>query len=167
MLVVLRRRVRTSGSPAMVRAGTKWFVIGLTFIVVVIQAVPYGRDHTNPPVHAEPAWDTSRTRDLTVRACFDCHSNQTVWPWYSNIAPISWLIERDVRKGRRELNFSEWHKAQEEAHESANTVRKGSMPPWYYPWAGLSFAERQQLIRGLESTLGSRERERHNRRQER
>jgi hypothetical protein len=136
-------------------------------ILFLIRAVPYGRDHINPPLNAEPAWDNPRTQELTVRACFDCHSNETVWPWYSYIAPISWLIERDVKEGRRELNFSEWNKAQEEAGEAANTVRKGSMPPWYYPWARLSSAERQDLIQGLERTLGSRQRERRIRRRER
>lgn len=136
-------------------------------ILFLIQAVPYGRDHINPPLNAEPAWDNPRTQELTVRACFDCHSNETVWPWYSYIAPISWLIERDVKEGRRELNFSEWNKAQEEAGEATNTVRKGSMPPWYYPWARLSSAERQDLIQGLERTLGSRQRERRIRRRER
>jgi hypothetical protein len=82
-----------------------------------------------------------------------------VWPWYSNVAPISWLIQYDVKKGRKELNFSEWNKAQEEARESAQTVRKGSMPPSYYLWGGLSSAERQDLIRGLERTIGTRKRE--------
>ena len=151
----------------MIRAWSRWLVIGSMVILFLIQAVPYGRDHINPPLNAEPAWDNPRTQELTVRACFDCHSNETVWPWYSYIAPISWLIERDVKEGRRELNFSEWNKAQEEAGEAANTVRKGSMPPWYYPWARLSSAERQDLIQGLERTLGSRQRERRIRRRER
>jgi hypothetical protein len=77
------------------------------------------------------------------------------------------LIERDVKKGRRELNYSEWEKPQEEVEESAETVRKGSMPPWYYPWGRLSSAERQELIRGLELTFGKGRRERRNRREER
>ena len=151
----------------MIRAWRRWLVIGVMAILLLIQAAPYGRDHINPPLNAEPAWDNPRTQELTVRACFDCHSNETVWPWYSYIAPISWLIERDVKEGRRELNFSEWNKAQEEAGEAANTIRKGSMPPWYYPWARLSSAERQDLIQGLERTLGSRQRERRIRRRER
>ncbi|HXG51099.1 MAG TPA: heme-binding domain-containing protein [candidate division Zixibacteria bacterium] len=130
-------------------------LLALIAVLLVMQAVPYGRDHTNPPVRQEPARDDPRTRELAVRACFDCHSNRTVWPWYSNIAPISWLIDRDVKRGRRELNFSEWDRRQEEAGESAATVRKGSMPPWYYPWGWLSAAERQDLIRGLERTLGN------------
>jgi len=77
-------------------------------LVIVIQLVPFGRNHTNPPVVQEPNWDSPRTRELAVRACFDCHSNETVWPWFSNIAPISWLVYRDVFEGREHLNYSEW-----------------------------------------------------------
>ena len=150
----------------MIKAWTRWFLIGLGVIVLLIQLIPYGHDHTNPSVRAEPAWDNPRTRELAVRACFDCHSNQTTWPWFSNLAPISWLIQWDVEKGRRELNFSEWNRSQKEARESASTVRKGSMPPWYYPWAGLSSAERQDLIRGLEVTLGRGNGQKRNRRED-
>ena len=63
-------------------------VVGL---FVLIQLAPFGRNHTNPPVVQEPSWDSAETRALAKRACFDCHSNETVWPWYSNIAPVSWL----------------------------------------------------------------------------
>ena len=80
---------------------------------VAIQLVPYGRDHDNPPVLADAPWDSARTRELAVRACFDCHSNETHWPWYSNIAPISWLTQNNVKEGRDELNFSEWNRRQE------------------------------------------------------
>jgi len=125
-----------------------------------MQAVPYGRGHTNPPMRVEPRWDRPETRVLTARACFDCHSNETVWPWYSHVAPVSWLVQRDVDEGRRKLNFSEWERSQREAHESAKTVRKGEMPPWFYtpthPEARLTSAEAQALIRGLEATLGTR-----------
>ena len=103
----------------------------------------------------EPAWDSAQTRQLAVRACFDSHSNQTVWPWYSNVAPVSWLVQRDVQEGRRTVNYSEWDRPQEEAGESAKTVQNGTMPPWYYPWAGLSSAEREALVRGLQATLGA------------
>ena len=78
----------------------KRIVIGLGVLVglfVVMQAVPYGRDHTNPPVIVEPAWDSPRTRELAVRACFDCHSNETKWPSYSHVAPLSWVVQRHVR----------------------------------------------------------------------
>jgi mono/diheme cytochrome c family protein len=106
-------------------------------------------------VRREPDWDRPETRSLAVRACFDCHSNETRWPWYASVAPASWLVQHDVTEGRREVNFSEWNRPQKEARESAKTVRKGEMPPWYYPWARLSSAERRDLVRGLEATLGA------------
>lgn len=129
-------------------------------LLVVSQAVPFGRHHTNPPVRTEPSWDSERTRSLAVRVCFDCHSNQTVWPWFSHIAPISWLIQRDVNQGRRVVNFSEWDRWQQEARESATALRSGAMPPRSYGLlrtaTRLSATERQDLIRGLDATLGSR-----------
>ncbi len=136
--------------------------IGALVLVVgflLIQLVPYGRDHTNPAVLAEPAWDSATTRSLAVTACFDCHSNQTEWPWYSNVAPLSWLVQRHVDKGRRQLNFSEWGSTREqEADQSAQTVRNGSMPPFSYvllhPGAALSDADRSKLIAGLAATFG-------------
>ena len=81
--------------------------IGLVLVAILIQFIPYGHDHSNPPVMQEPRWDSPQTRALVKRACFDCHSNETVWPWYSNIAPISWLVYRDVSEGREHINFSE------------------------------------------------------------
>ncbi len=122
-----------------------------------IQLVPYGRNHTNPPVGSEPAWDSPATRATAVVACFDCHSNQTVWPWYSNIAPISWLVQHDVDEGREALNYSEWGRGQE-GDDSAELVREGEMPPFAYllthPDARLSGAARDAFIRGLVATFG-------------
>ena len=57
------------------------------------------------------------TRALAKQACFDCHSNETEWPAYSRVAPVSWLIQHDVSEGRAVLNFSEWQWAQKEAEE--------------------------------------------------
>ena len=131
-----------------------WIVLAGIMLLVVIQILPFARDHTNPSVRKEPQWDAPETRELAVRACFDCHSNQTVWPWYSNVGPVSWLVWSDVVRGRKELNFSEWDRPQREARESGSTVRKGSMPPWYYPWARLTTTERQTLVQGLEATFG-------------
>jgi hypothetical protein len=89
----------------------------------------------------------------------DCHNNETIWPWYTNVAPLSWLAQRDVDEGRRKLNYSEWDRGQREVHESAATVRKGEMPPWFYALpraqARLTPAERRRLIAGLEATFGS------------
>ena len=133
-------------------------LIGGVLILLLIQLVPYGREHTNPPVRAEPVWDSPRTRELAVAACFDCHSNQTVWPWYSNLAPASWLLQRDVDEGRKKLNYSEWDRPQEESDESAETVQDGEMPPWFYlplhPEARLSQADREALVSGLLATFG-------------
>ncbi len=130
---------------------------GLVALFAVAQAVPYGRGHSNPPVTREPAWDSPATRALAQRACFDCHSNLTTWPWYSNVAPESWLIQRDVDDGRATLNFSEWDRPQGvDAGELAEAIR-GGMPPWYYTLlhgrAGLSQAEKEQLIAGLARTF--------------
>ena len=154
----------TSGAPPTVaRSRTlQRFVIrgfgALAVLLVAIQFVPYGRDHTNPPVLAEPAWDSPQTRALFVRACADCHSNQTVWPWYSNVAPVSWLIAHDTADGRRVLNVSEWGRARNKGDEAAKTTQRGSMPPWFYtpihPDSQLTAAERQALIGGLVATFG-------------
>ena len=134
-----------------------WGLVGLAVVLLAIQLIPYGRSHTNPAVVAEPPWDSGTTRELTVRACYDCHSNETTWPWYSNVAPISWLTQRDVDEGRARLNFSEWHGDTRAAHEITEVVREGEMPPVYYTWmhsaARLSDTETEELIRGLEATL--------------
>lgn len=143
----------------------KLAVLAIGVIVTValaIQLVPYGREHANPPVTMEPSWDSPITRDLVVEACFDCHSNQVVWPWYSNIAPVSWWVQDHVDEGRSELNFSEWDRNQEEANESAETVLEGEMPPSYYkPWSRMSQTELDTLVAGLEATLGTAKTEGH------
>ena len=121
------------------------FFAGLGFFIL-IQFIPYGRDHTNPPVISEPNLD-AQTRAILTRSCYDCHSNQTVWPWTSNIAPFSWLIQRDVEKGRSELNFSEWDG--EDTDDISEVIQEGEMPPLQYllmhPDARLSEAEKQIL----------------------
>ncbi len=127
---------------------------------LLIQLVPYGRNHANPPVVQEPAWDSPQTRELAMKACGDCHSNATTWPWYSNIAPVSWLVYRDTVEGRQKLNFSEWNRPQREADEAAKSVQKGEMPmPIYgimHPEARLTAAEKDALIRGLQATFGGK-----------
>ncbi|HEY5946076.1 MAG TPA: heme-binding domain-containing protein [Kofleriaceae bacterium] len=139
----------------------KRFGIGLAMLVglfVVMQLVPYGRDHTNPPVLAEPAWDRPATRELAVRACFDCHSNETKWPWYANVAPFSWVLQRDVDAGRSVLNFSEWSRPQQLAEAAGGEVIRSEMPPRSYRLmhgdAHLTQQEKLELARGLHATLG-------------
>ena len=131
------------------------FVFGL-----LIQLIPYGRDHTNPPIVAEPQWDSLVTRQLFMQTCGDCHSNETVWPWYSNIAPVSWLIQRDVDEGRKEFNVSEWNRRQE-GDEAFDVFQEGEMPlkPYLllHPEARLSGQDSDTLARGLLATFGGEE----------
>lgn len=149
-------------STAMVILMRKWLiraVLAVAALLVIAQLVPYGRDHSNPPVTREVRWDSARTRQLAAGACFDCHSNLTDWKWYTNIAPISWLVYSDVQGGRDHLDFSEWDKPQSEVKEILAAVREGSMPPLQYKplHAGgrLSDSERAELVRGLEKTLAA------------
>jgi Haem-binding domain len=132
----------------------KWILLA----VILIQLVPYGHTHTNPPVSSEVLWNSPQTRDVFHRACFDCHSNETVWPWYANVAPVSWLLARDVNGGRTHLNFTEWDHAQKHAKDVAEQVKEGEMPPWFYrpmhPASRLSDAEKRALEDGAEKSLG-------------
>jgi hypothetical protein len=130
----------------------KWGVLTLVGLFAVIQLVPYGRDHTNPPVTQEASWPTRQARQLAVDACYDCHSNQTNWRWYSFVAPASWYVANHVNEGRDALNFSEWDRPQR-AGELSEAVLEGSMPPRYYtlihPASRLSRAEKQALADAL------------------
>ena len=137
-----------------------WRCLGVMGVLgVAIQLVPYGRDHAVNPVRREPAWDQPATRALVARACFDCHSNQTVWPWYTHVAPFSWLVQRDVDEGRAHVNFSDWDRLQRGLRGVRNDVMGGEMPPWYYlplhPQAKLSPVEKETLLKGLAATMAA------------
>ena len=129
--------------------------LGLLVVAVLLQLVPYGRGHANPPVTGDAPWPDGRARELATAACYDCHSNQTRWPPQSYVAPFSWLLTRDVEQGRAELNFSTWDSDDGEADDAAEAVAEGSMPPRRYvlvhPDAALSDAERQVLADALEA----------------
>ena len=109
-------------------------LLGGGILLAGLQFVPV--DRTNPPVESEvPA--PANVKAALRRACYDCHSNETVWPWYSRVAPVSFLIAHDVKSGREELNYSAWNRmaAREQGKklkESWETVAEGEMPPWYY-----------------------------------
>ena len=132
----------------------KWF-LGLLGVVVLITVVALFME-TNPPVTAEPAWDSPQTRVLAQRACFDCHSNETVWPWYDRMPFGSWIAAFDTIRGRRALNFSEWRTGGR-VREIAESIQGGSMPPAIYTLmhatAILNDQEKQQLIQGLQNSL--------------
>jgi mono/diheme cytochrome c family protein len=131
-------------------------ILILAAVFALIQLVPYGRAHDNPAVQSTPNWDSPQTEALARRSCFDCHSNETIWPWYSNIAPASWLIQRDVDEGRLYLNFSVWDGYRNQAGEIVEIVQEGEMPPFQYfilhPNARFTDAERQQFIQGIQTT---------------
>ena len=145
-----------------------WFsprrlAIGILVLLVAIQLIPVWLWNTNPTAQSQPKWDSAETKALAQRACFDCHSNQTTWPWYSYIAPGSWLIARDVIAGRRALNFDDWQTSLARAdrfpldQQVQREISRGDMPPSYFLWlhpdAKLTAAEQQQLIAGLAKTI--------------
>jgi hypothetical protein len=136
------------------------YVAAALVIGLLIQLVPYGRDHSNPAIIGEPAWASPRTRELMVNACFGCHSNEVEWPWYSNIAPVSWVVTMHVDEGRDEVNYSEFATNRGEAEETLEVIKEGEMPPAHYtafglhPEAKLSEAELAELVAGLTATPG-------------
>jgi len=141
----------------LVKRVIKYLVVVGLVVFGAIQIVPYGRTASNPPVLNEPEWDIKSTRELAVRACFDCHSNETKYPWYSRIAPVSWWTQNHIEQGRDELNFSEWSWDYDDIDEIAESVMEDKMPPNYYKLLpgdrNLSERERENLIRGLISTF--------------
>jgi hypothetical protein len=108
----------------------------MIFVLVILLMQAFRIDKTNPPPQGEISADLA-VRPILQRACYNCHSNQTVWPWYSNLAPASWLLASDVKGGRSHVNFSEWkaYSRTDQSHKLAaisDEVRNGEMPPWYY-----------------------------------
>jgi hypothetical protein len=134
------------------------FVVPIGVVALLLmQLVPYRI--TNPSTRSEPNWDTARTRQLAVVACYDCHSNETTHHWYTQIAPISWWTVNHVRDGRAAFNFSEWGTKRQELGDIYETISSGSMPPSYYTWFGLhpgaklTAQEKAELIAGLKKSL--------------
>ena len=131
----------------------------VVLILILIQAIPYGRNHTNPLVTGEPKWDSPETKVLFARVCGNCHSNATIWPWYSNIAPASWLVQSDVDEAREKLNVSEWGRpGKNKGSSAAEEVEGSDMPPFFYtpahPESKMTDAEKKALINGLVGTFG-------------
>jgi hypothetical protein len=93
-----------------------------------------------------------------VAACYDCHSNETEWPVYAYVAPMSWLLRSDVESGREELNFSTWADSDHDGEDAAEELADGSMPPSRYtplhPDARLSAEEKDVLVAALRALDG-------------
>lgn len=141
---------------------TWWLRILLAGVAgfLLIQLIPYGVD--NPSARDEPAWDSPQTRELAVRACYDCHSNETDVLWFEKVAPVKWYVANHVKEGRAALNFSEWStNAGEEADDAGEAVDEGEMPLSSYTYFGLhgdaklSPAEVRALVDGLERTIAA------------
>jgi hypothetical protein len=112
----------------------KLILVSLVVVVLLIQLVPVSRD--NPPATAALSAPPA-VAEVLHRSCFDCHSHETVWPWYSYVAPVSWLVAHDVHEGREHLNFSAWNeypaaKQLKLAHEIWEEVSEGDMPLGIY-----------------------------------
>lgn len=128
--------------------GISW--LAAAALLVAIQLVPVER--TNPPVDGDIVAPPG-VKAVLKRACYDCHSNETNWPWYSRIAPISWMVARDVREARAELNFSTWNRysVKEQASklsESWETVAEGDMPLRFYivPHRGARLSDHDRAL---------------------
>jgi hypothetical protein len=127
------------------------WVIGILVVVfALMQAVPYGRSHTNPPAVNPFKWNDPQAEAIARVSCYDCHSNETKWWWATNVAPFSWLVQADVNGGRGRLNFSEY--AGGPSLEEFQHAVEGGMPPFQYTIvhrsAKLSDAQKQTLIKG-------------------
>ncbi|MBZ5507482.1 MAG: heme-binding domain-containing protein [Acidobacteriia bacterium] len=144
----------------------KWLKLSLIILVVLVAAAQVVRPaRTNPPIDPKKHISAHMQVDPAVmatlsRACNDCHSNQTEWPWYSNVAPVSWLVAHDVNSGRKELNLSEWGTGREkEPGERLSKICKevtdGEMPMATYtlmhPRAKLTSTEVQNVCRWTKS----------------
>lgn len=135
--------------------------IALAAFLAIAQLVPI--DRTNPPVESDvPA--PPEVKAALRAACYDCHSNETVRPWYSRVAPASWLLAYDVGEGRAELNFSTWRRydakrQQKKLKETVDEMNEGEMPPWYYvivrPDARLDETGRQALLAWAKAGAGA------------
>ncbi|MBL8163522.1 MAG: heme-binding domain-containing protein [Anaerolineae bacterium] len=130
-------------------------VIGIIVVgLILIQFVP-GYARTNPPVTYQMQWSSPETEQLMRQACYDCHSNETRWPWYASIAPVSWLVVRDVNEGRDALNFSTG-RGELEAEDLINELREGEMPPSIYLIthgdANLNADQKTTLIAGIQTS---------------
>ncbi len=124
---------------------------GLLGLFLLVQLIPVPR--VNPPVESDVA-APPEVASVLRRACYDCHSNETAWPWYSRVAPVSWLVAKDVREGREALNYSTWgrysrEERAEKLEETWEDVAEGEMPLRVYtlahPGARLTGADRQAL----------------------
>ncbi len=125
-------------------------------VILPIFMVAASGSRTNPKVERTISWDSPETEELFYKACANCHSYETKWPWYSYVAPASWLVIRNVNHAREEFNISSENLG--EADEAAEKLSEDKMPPWDYLLlhgeAKLSAQQKEKLVAGLEKTFG-------------
>src|SRR5450432_2167340 len=112
-------------------------VVGIVVLFVLVQFIPWGSiipafAETNPPVQTQIQWNSPATSQLVRTACYDCHSNETTWPWYAKVTPVSWLLAHDVNEGRQNLNFSTQNADQINPEKLIEQIQRGSMPKSIY-----------------------------------
>lgn len=144
----------------------KWGQITLGVLVVSfvgIQFVPVAAMEN--PASQPPLQEPPEVVAILKRACYDCHSHEVRWPWYSRIAPVSWLVARDVVEGRKGINFSEWPEDEEDRafnrEQTWDSVESGEMPLWFYlpvhPEANLTEADKAVLKKWSETEVEEEE----------
>jgi mono/diheme cytochrome c family protein len=133
-----------------------FIALGILFVLAELTLLLPQFKPTNPPVTFQVNWDSPQTEAVFRESCADCHSNETVYPWYSYVVPIAWLVNNDVREGREKFNISTGNI--EEAEEIEDVVMDGEMPlaPYLitHPDAALTDEEKRLLINGMENSLG-------------
>lgn len=108
----------------------------LVVIFIGIQFIPVAL--TNPPVESDIA-ATAEVKAILKASCYDCHSFESVWPWYSKVAPVSWLLASDANEARKRMNFSTWNRYTKEKQsvlisDTIDIIKEGEMPPLPYTW---------------------------------
>ncbi len=152
---------QTNVSPTRSRAFRRVWVWGGGILIagfVLLQTVRFIIPEfqlDNPPVTHQTTWNSPETAQLWDQACAACHSNETVYPWYSYIAPVGWLVAHDTHEGREALNISEDSRV--EWDEMIEVIEEGEMPPSIYvamhPDANLNNTQREALIAGIRTTF--------------
>jgi hypothetical protein len=139
----------------------KWLLVALVAVFALLQFANPAR--TNPPVvHDLMATNAPPPQVAAIlhAACYDCHSHETRWPWYSHVAPMSWLIASDVNEGRTNLNLSDWpaddpKRAAKKLEDMSEKIGYGEMPPRKYTMihvdARLTESQRKDLTDWLDA----------------
>ena len=137
------------------RKAAPWAALVFLVLLGAIQLIPYGMDHRRAPEPNPFKWRAPEAEALAKAACYDCHSNETVWWWAVKIAPFSWLAQSDIDEAKGKVNFSDWN-----GRLTGPRLRRAldhGMPPWYYsiahPHTRLTEAQKQTLVDGFQASL--------------